>query len=469
MSGRNTEIFLETDGVTRHLISKENELRVEVGEGLGFVKLLGGTAEIFGVEIIEGKTYVFSPSRKFAIFTWFGADILLGGSISSQYLSNESSMLIYANLHQRIEARREEAKIHAIDGPRVLITGPTDVGKSTLSRILAAYACRVGRSPILVDLDVGQGELSVPGTVSASPIHRNCLSPENEDGFTNIVPLVYYYGHTSPGEFIDVYKNSVTRLADTIQRRMNSGSDPLTRNSGMIINTTGWIEGMGYKMLVDIIKIFSADIILVLGNDRLFANLSTECKGIKYPLKISSSNSNIQQGISTAESPQQSKVVSVIKIMRSGGVVERSPTLRKSNRKSRIREYFYGPDPGPGNAPILSPSSITISFDDVIIVKVGTSSSTVDLGILPIGKSSTSTSTSDPLRISVIPPSISLLNNLLAVSFAATEKEVPHVNVAGFLHVTMVDVAKRTLTVLVPTAGPLPGKYLILGSISWVE
>lgn len=48
-------------------------------------------------------------------------------------------------------------------GPIVMIVGPTDVGKSTLSRILLNYAVRLGRRPIYVDVDVGQGTISVPG------------------------------------------------------------------------------------------------------------------------------------------------------------------------------------------------------------------------------------------------------------------------------------------------------------------
>ena len=41
-------------------------------------------------------------------------------------------------------------------GPRLMITGPTDVGKTTLCRILCNYAVREGRSPLYIDLDIGQ-------------------------------------------------------------------------------------------------------------------------------------------------------------------------------------------------------------------------------------------------------------------------------------------------------------------------
>ena len=38
----------------------------------------------------------------------------------------------------------------------LLQVGPTDVGKSTVCRLLLNYAVRLGRKPIYVDLDVGQ-------------------------------------------------------------------------------------------------------------------------------------------------------------------------------------------------------------------------------------------------------------------------------------------------------------------------
>lgn len=50
-------------------------------------------------------------------------------------------------------------------GPVTMVVGPGDVGKSTLTRILLNYAVRMGRRPIYVDLDVGQGHISVPGTI----------------------------------------------------------------------------------------------------------------------------------------------------------------------------------------------------------------------------------------------------------------------------------------------------------------
>ena len=37
-----------------------------------------------------------------------------------------------------------------------MVVGPTDVGKSTVCKILLNYAVKMGRQPCLIDLDVGQ-------------------------------------------------------------------------------------------------------------------------------------------------------------------------------------------------------------------------------------------------------------------------------------------------------------------------
>ena len=37
-----------------------------------------------------------------------------------------------------------------------MVVGPTDVGKTTICRILCSYAARMNRQPIYVDLDIGQ-------------------------------------------------------------------------------------------------------------------------------------------------------------------------------------------------------------------------------------------------------------------------------------------------------------------------
>lgn len=55
-----------------------------------------------------------------------------------------------------------------------MVAGLADVGKSTLCRMLANWAARLGRTPILVDLDVGQNQISIPGTIGMTSYWIKC-------------------------------------------------------------------------------------------------------------------------------------------------------------------------------------------------------------------------------------------------------------------------------------------------------
>lgn len=75
--------------------------------------------------------------------------------------------MFYLNCHACLEQLRLKAETESEvkRGPITMVVGPTDVGKSTVSRILLNYAVRMGRAPVYVDLDVGQGQISIPGAI----------------------------------------------------------------------------------------------------------------------------------------------------------------------------------------------------------------------------------------------------------------------------------------------------------------
>lgn len=79
---------------------------------------------------------------------------------------------MYLNTHCALDNLRVSAFQQTTRGPRVLIAGPTDVGKSTVSKILLNYAVRFNWTPIFVDLDVGQGNISIPGTIGALVVSK---------------------------------------------------------------------------------------------------------------------------------------------------------------------------------------------------------------------------------------------------------------------------------------------------------
>ncbi len=71
--------------------------------------------------------------------------------------------------------------------------------------------------------------------------------------------------------------------------------------------------------------------------------------------------------------------VEVVKLPKSGGVVTRSPAVRKAARVRRVREYFYGPR---GD---LLPHVVELAFDEASIFRVG-GKPRADASSLPIGE-----------------------------------------------------------------------------------
>lgn len=111
--------------------------------------------------------------------------------------------------------------------------------------------------------------------------------------------------------------------------------------SGCIINTNGWVDGLGYDLLVHSIQALEADVVLVIGQDRLFSRLQSSLNA------------------------KENNNMSIVKLARSGGVVPLNSKLRSTARLARIREYFYGPNSLHLSIPTLSPCINELSFDDV--------------------------------------------------------------------------------------------------------
>ena len=130
----------------RHVLKAETELRLEVphssgsGGGLSLV-LQKGSCELYGVELALHKTFILTGGTKVALFTWHGCVIDVDcDSLEISYTSDETNANVaYVNTHAQLEALRDEALASHTEGPRVLIVGPPESGKSSLARLLIAY------------------------------------------------------------------------------------------------------------------------------------------------------------------------------------------------------------------------------------------------------------------------------------------------------------------------------------------
>lgn len=57
------------------------------------------------------------------------------------------------NIHFALQQIREAAANMNITGPRIMIVGPQDSGKTSLAKILVNYSARNSQCPILCDID----------------------------------------------------------------------------------------------------------------------------------------------------------------------------------------------------------------------------------------------------------------------------------------------------------------------------
>jgi len=125
-----------------------------------------------------------------------------------------------------------------------------------------------------------------------------------QDGFVNQNPLIYFFGQSSPKDNVDLYKILVTNLASKVNARLERDCD--ARASGIIVNTSGWVDGVGYDVLLHCINAFLIDVVLVMSSDKLYSSLVTSLD---------------------ANSPTGKSSVTVVKLPRSGGVVSRVSAL----------------------------------------------------------------------------------------------------------------------------------------------
>jgi len=75
----------------------------------------------------------------------------------------------------------------------------------------------------------------------------------------------------------------------------------------------------------------------------------------------------------------------------------------------------------------------------------------------------------DPNRCIKIGITASLKNNILAVSYAKKPEELLEANVAGLIFVKDVDTKKQQMTILAPSAGNLPHRFLLSGTLQWYD
>lgn len=420
-------------------LGQEQELRLEISNKENLrVKLVTGTAEVFGTELGKDVWYVFSD-QKLAIYTWHGCELIGEGSCTVDYVAEETPMNSYINIHTALEGLRDKSEKDNVPGPKVLIVGPKDSGKTSLAKILLSYAVRQNRAPIFIDLDPCEGSVTMPGSLTATPLKQlldielglaNLLSLTTEDDVSP-QPLVYYFGYSSPAEKTKLYQLYVERLGDMVAKRLASVKE--NRVSGCIIDSCGLADEIGTEVHRHTIETLKVNVVIVVGHERLYSDLMRSCKDSD---------------------------VTILRLPKSGGVVNRDPSLMRYIQMKRIREYFYG---CPNFE--LSPSPNLVKFDELNIYKVG-QGKLAPSSALPVGMDRKVSET----QLSKVEIGEHLLHAILAVCNSDTPDEsLVGASTHGFVYISEIDMTKQTMTLLMPCPGRIPKKFLMMGDFRWIE
>eukprot|EP00668_Euglena_longa_P000470 GGOE01000592.1.p1 GENE.GGOE01000592.1~~GGOE01000592.1.p1 ORF type:complete len:444 (-),score=126.50 GGOE01000592.1:233-1564(-) len=437
-------------------LNAEMELRFEVAKNEeALLKLTQGPnehAEIFGTELASERVYAFPPGSKVAVWTWHGCHLQLEDCkevYPHKWDDNvEIPMHKYANLHLQLEEMRNAAKRTHGRGPRVMVCGPQNSGKSSLCRLLMNYAARQDRCFLYADLDPVQNDI-VPGCVAAVAV----VQPISiEDKFSLLAPLGYFVGETDCTANAEVYGRMVSNLAkDVLQRALTPGNDEL-KYGGVVVNTSGLVAEKNVDLLVRAIKDFDVDVVYIMDDEKLTAALHSRFKP--------------QGGLSSVMTNPNGTALHLEKVVKSGGVVTRSQEVRKQEIGWLIKEYFYGSRCQIGGM-VLNPHRSTVSFDAVQVVRIG--GHRVQSYLLPAGAKSQV----DPCQPVKVDPTEQLQHRLAGLSFARTEDELISSNVLGLVWIQSVDVAQRRLTLLLPSPAPsadqLPGRFIVVGNMVWLD
>lgn len=470
---------------TTHSLSARTEYRFEVPHGkIARLKLLTGMAEIFGTELVISSTPYTLTGCKLALYTWQGCTFEISGELSSEYVGEETTVEEYFACHAALDGLRESAQRTESMGPRVLVLGPENVGKSTLCKILTGYAVRSGRSPVVVNLDSqGEGMLSLPGTISAG-VFKSGLDIESVNGWGESpmsgpsgsvpvkLPLVYQYGLESVAERDGaVYKSLTSKLALAVMGRLQSDTE--AREAGVLIDTpgvlaSGKIGTTGYDLIADIVSEFSVNAVICLGSERLYSDIVKRFDG------------------QPSSSSTTGETISVIKLARSGGCIERDAAFMSALRAAQIKSYFYGAPASTGGV-TLSPRQQTVDFATLTVYRcIGSHSFSTngagfadhddfapgggDESFYPGGDDAKVPLPATQLLERITFPSPGMQSSVLAIMNCegeAEEAEIRHSSVMGYVYVTEVDEGKGRVGLLSPVAGRIPGRALVWGM--WPE
>ncbi|CAD5225586.1 unnamed protein product [Bursaphelenchus okinawaensis] len=417
----------------QYRLSTDDELRFEVGAVEVLLELTEGDAEMFGTPLIRYKKYQIPAGFRGAVYAMKSAVIEIAGPLESAYTAHAAvPMVPYRNVHAGLRTKRIRTAPYQT-GPKVLIAGPKDVGKSTLCKLLGNYAVRTGNQVLYVDLDPGQN-IVFPGCLSVINVEK--LSHPLY-GFDTDKPYALNFGSLNPLKNQKLYDIMVEHISEVVNKKLKAIDK--FRKGGVIIDTTAYSKGVYYKSILRAAEIFNVDLLIVLDHERLYADLQKDLKG---------------------------KPTKIIHLPKSGGVESRTPAQEAESRRNVIQKYFYGTKAQP-----FYPRSFEFVYDkpkeewDLKVARIGVDA--LPSSCLPYGMAPDEHQT----MVEQVNFTPALNHKIVALTedTGSLTSAIIKKNVRGFALIQEVDTPNKVVQVLLAEEPPIKYNLGILSEVEFMD
>ncbi len=438
------------------------------------------------------QEYPILPGCRAGFFTWKGCKLQITGPVVQEFCAANNVMRDYANCGAIIERRRQRAVEIKAPAPRIMITGADGSGKSVVGEILWHYAIRKERTPIFVEADprytasVSEELKGLPGCIHAS------IGDFLEDEKTK--KLTFFFGSINWQDEPKVYEQVMKKLARVVNKKLSGALDaaaaesagglaggldaagPSSGPTSKYFGNTSSTSGSNSKEGANAFKRVTQSGLIMNAppapTPEILAFLIREYQ-IDTVLCINNMDLSFKlQNLFEAEN------LDIVNLDSSDGTfLEDSQTLRMQ-RHQRIREYFQGVTPVTGSSSSTTlqqmnsyvPNQLfhfqpfavyhgSFQLSQINLLQYTTAAVAVfEDAVKGIVRHEDTLKTIQFDRSQYS----QLIHTALAVIRAASEEDLLHAQLAGYIIVTNIDPDNGVIHVAMPDVPPLPSNYFLV-------
>ncbi|MEM0021432.1 MAG: Clp1/GlmU family protein [Fervidicoccaceae archaeon] len=234
-------------------------------KGPASISIEEGKVEINGAVFNQGEKIIVHSNRSYTFLLHGGSSAeVLGGAEFEIDSASREDIIVYENWKKKASELMDLCKKGEC---RVVVIGEVDSGKTSFATMIANTFLLNGKIPILIDADLGQNTLGLPGFIAMGKFNEKSIWPR-ELGWD----FIAFLGRLSPRGVESELILQIKRMSEKVI------GHPL------IIDTDGWIsgsEGESYKYRL--ISNLSPTIVIAVGeiSNTLESLISGEAEIVK--------------------------------------------------------------------------------------------------------------------------------------------------------------------------------------------